>query len=164
MVIRMEATIDVSGIYKTFDGLEREILFALNEYGAKVMRLYLATVSNWKRRPKFEMDSDISSKEAYVVVGTNNDIYRFLHDGTKERWAVMSVDFQPKTHPRVLGVGPGQGKVVLRGRRQFGARPAQPGIKAREWTQEIIARDKGAFQKAMQEAFDRAVQKGGAGI
>lgn len=158
-MIRMEAVVEVQNPDAIFRSIEKEISFALSREGARFLQLYLATVANWKTKPQFEMDVDIEHDQASVTVGTNNDIYRFLHDGTKERWALMSDDFEPKTHPRILGVGPGQGSVILRGRSQFGQRAAQPGIKAREWTQEIIKREEKNFQKNMQAAIDKAVGK-----
>jgi hypothetical protein len=167
MVIRATAIIDTKGITDTFELIESEINAALAGEGDRFLTLYEATVSNWKKKPVFQMIVETRRSEASVVVGTDNDIYRFLHDGTKERWALMSDDFQPKTHPRILGVGPGQGRLILRGRGGFaraGRQDPQPGIKAREWTQEIIKRESAPFARNMQLAFDRAVQKGGAQV
>jgi hypothetical protein len=166
-MITAKVIIDTKGIQDTFDGIEREISFGLAKEGARVMRLYMATVANWKVKPEFQMDIYQDSNEASVVVGTNNNVYRFLHDGTKERWALMTSDFEPKTHPRILGVGPGAGGTVLRGRTAFAkaGRPnPQPGIEAREWTEEIIKREEKNFQSNMQAVFDNAVRKGGAQV
>ena len=134
MVIRMTAFIDTKGIEATFKGIEDEIDAALAGEGDRILKLYEATVSNWKVRPDFEMAVQTGRDEASLVIGTNNKIYRFLHDGTRQRWALMSFDFQPKTYRRVLGVAPGSGRAVLRGRKQFakaGRFEPQPGIVAR---------------------------------
>jgi hypothetical protein len=166
-MITMKAVIDTKGIQDTFDGIEREISFGLAREGARFMRLYMATVANWEVKPEFSLDVYQDSNEASVVVGTNNNVYRFLHDGTRQRWALMTDPFEPKTFVRILGVGPGSGGTVLRGRTAFAkaGRPTfQPGIKAREWTQEIIKREEKNFEANMQAVFDNAVQKGGAQV
>jgi len=168
-MIRMEVTIDTKGIEQTFEDIEAEITTSLFKEGKRFNDLYYATVSNWKVKPEFEISVDVGRDEASVFVGTNNMIYKYLHDGTKVRWALMSDPFEPKTHPRILGVGPGVGHVVARGRSGFakaGIPEARPGIRAREWSQEIVKRENQSkqFEKNMQTAFDRAVRKGGAQV
>lgn len=113
---------------------------------------YDKTIASWKARPIFTIEYKSTPEGEEVIISTDNNIYRFLHDGTKIRWAVMSSDFEPKTSHRLLGSGPGKGRAILRGAKAMGKAGIQtpmPGIKAREWTQEILRIYEPRFQDDM---------------
>ena len=130
----------------------------LARWGKKFKGEYDKTTATWVSRPQFATEIAVSDDEMSVQVSTTDNVYRFLHDGTKVRWAIMSSDFEPKTQPRILGSRPGRGTVVLRGKSVM--KEPQPGIQARNWTQEIIKNEEKNFTKDMIKALNDAVAKG----
>jgi len=120
---------------------------------AKIFKVeYLKTHANWPRQPVWHIKYESTTEGESVTIYTNNNIYRFLHDGTKVRWAVMSNPFTPKTSYRLLGSGPGKGKAILKGAKAMGKAGIQapmPGIEARRWTDEILRVHENRFQDSM---------------
>ena len=117
---------------------------------------YRKTTASWKRQPIFTMKFESLPEGEQVIIGTDNIIYRYLHDGTKVRWAVMTPDYEAKTVPRLLGSRPGKGYAHLRGQKKMfeaGYLEAKPGIDAREWTKRIIE----IYEKPFQTSMDKVV-------
>lgn len=165
-VIQMKAiTMDVNRARLAMSKVRQAAQGELFRQGERYLKLYLATTANWKgRKPSWEVQTKIGADQMSVSITTDDKIYRFLHDGTRERWAVMSSDWSSQTVPRILGSAPGRGVVVFRGKRVMNARGYQrpmPGIKAREWTQEIIERDGEKFKNAMEKAILGAIPSHG---
>lgn len=124
-------------------------------WGKRFQDIYKKTVASWKKKPVFDIQIQLDTNAWTLTVFTENNIYRFLHDGTSERWALMSDDFVPKTVPRLLGSNPGAGVAVFKGKKQMQAHglEAQKGIDAREWTQEIIKQEEKRFIESIEKAF-----------
>ena len=113
---------------------------------------YEKTTATWKVKPVFTIKYESTPEGEFATISTDNNIYRFLHDGTKIRWAVMSNPFVPKTSHRLLGSGPGKGKAILKGAKAMGKAGIQapmPGIEARRWTDEILRVHENRFQDSM---------------
>jgi len=79
--------------------------------------------------------------------------FRWLNEGTRVRHAVMSKDFRPKTRHRTIGSRRGRGGMVFVSRKI-----RLPGIKAREWTDEIRKRRTPKFQVKVERTF-KAITK-----
>lgn len=137
--------------------LERQLIREAEAVG----KLYEKTISTWNNKPTFNTVKDFGTKELSITISTESDIYRFLHDGTAKRFAIMSKGWVSKTTPQVLSSGPGAGFVVLRGKT---VSPPRPGIKAREWTRFIIRDREGKFRVNMEQAVTRGLNKSGAVI
>ena len=92
-------------------------------------------------------------------IWTDEDLMSYLNFGTRERWAVMSPDWSSKTAPNFIGAGPGNGRVVVRGKRAMMAKGIRPraGIKARNWDKAIAKARKPIFRATMQDAIDKAL-------
>jgi hypothetical protein len=60
---------------------------------------------------------------------------------------VLSPDWSPKTKPRVLGSGPGSGRLLYASKKI-----SKPPYEARKFTEEIIKVRQPEFQKRMQHA------------
>lgn len=108
----------------------------LNDTGRDIKAQMLAPTLTWET---VKVSVKIERGPGSVLAYTENKIWMFLDEGTRERWAIVSPDFESKTTPRDLTAGSGYGKVLLRGkanllRHGYGA---QPGIEAREWLQLI---------------------------
>lgn len=127
-------------------------------------------VATWKEKPKFikrvVVGNQAGGALAKKVTGnaggvmlevlTLSDIFRFLDEGTKIRYATMTKNFQAKTRPRHIGSVRGRGGLLFISRQ----RP-RPGIKAREFTSTIHAKWQPRFFKAMQAALQRGAVKSG---
>ena len=160
-VIQMKAITDINAARLQMTKVRQAAQVELQKQGQRYHKLYEQTTANWKgTRPPFTVQVDLGADEWKVTIWTDDKIYRFLHDGTAERWAVMSDDWASQTTPHVLGSSPGRGVVVFRGRRTMGKAGYQapmPDIKAREWTQEIVAQDGTKFKDAMEKAILGAI-------
>ena len=124
----------------------------LHKWAGLFKNEYDKTIATWKVRPIFTIKYESTAEGESAIISTDNNIYRFLHDGTKIRWAIMSADFSAKTTPHVLGSNMGSGRAILKGRKAMGKagiQTAMPGIKAREWTQEILRLYETKFQTDM---------------
>ena len=47
---------------------------------------FYLTVNTWKHQPDFEKIVEIGSAAISILVGTDNEIYRYVNDGTKRHW------------------------------------------------------------------------------
>jgi hypothetical protein len=144
-----------------------ELLNALRKSNTKTLQAFKRTTATWQRPPKWEKQISLAGGKAMARVFTESDIYRFIDEGTKIRWALMSSrpPWQSKTAPYRLDSGPGRGHVVLAGRRAFarhGLGP-RPGIAARHFSRTIRRMLEKEFPPDMQEAINRGLEKAGCG-
>ncbi len=126
------------------DAVER----GLDRAAEEVQRDFGFTTETWEEHhPVFEIIS-VPSKR---TIQTNDDIYRFLNDGTAIRYATMTNPFAPKTEPGVIGSQAGVGRLNYISR----ARP-RPGIIAREFDKAIAERfQQGRLAEILQEEISK---------
>jgi hypothetical protein len=119
-----------------FGEVKTRILNVLKKYEKDILKSMENTVATWTYPSQFYTSKSYKGGYAQVSITTDDEIWGYLNEGTSERWALMSRDWQSKTVPGSLTSRGGYGKVVMRGRKKFMARGmgAQPGIEAREWT------------------------------
>lgn len=91
-----------------------------------------------------------------VEVYTESEIYGYVDEGTRVRFATMTPDFQPKTRPRRIASYRGRGGVAYIDRRRL-----RPGIKAREFSKTIREKWHPRFREQMQAAVDKAARESG---
>lgn len=143
------------------DEVRKQLLNELRAEGRDVKKLYEPTVATWTGdKPKFEILIGLTGKEASVLVGPNGSEealkkFKFLDEGTRIRWALMSSDWKSKTKPGKLRSGAGRGKVVVVGKKAM-KRP-RPGIQARNWTVTIQKQRRKPFTKRMIKAKNRGL-------
>ena len=160
--------IQVKAIYppKMRPDLYKQAMIAeLGRQSDQVLRLYLATTRTWKHKPKFRVDFKYGNEPvregggAAFAVMTDDEIFHYVDQGTKGPYPIPRVarpgkrlafrtKYRAKTRRRVLGSGAGGSSGDL-------VRPTQvmhPGIKARQFTQEIQKRRRAPFFRAMKEA------------
>lgn len=118
-----------------------------------VKRALERTTATWDTKVFFKIDTHNYAEEFSHTVSTDNEIFRFVNDGTSVRYWVMTKDFQPKTTPRVIGSRAGQG-----GKAYFWSKGA-PGIEPREFVDEIMDRREVQHQLNMERIFIRVVEK-----
>jgi hypothetical protein len=83
-------------------------------------------------------------------LSTESDIYRYLDEGTRVRYAHMTPNFVPRTSPGSFNVGPKVGGVAFIDK----SRPL-PGIKARKWTEATAKKTEDKAKKL----FEAAIKK-----
>jgi len=125
----------------------------LKEEVGIVTRMLQAVTRTWEHDVDFTYDIRTYGDTFSVIVTTKDEIFWYLNNGTDERYAVMSQDFEPKTHVRTIGSQIGRG-----GRVGFVETPL-PGIEAREWIDEIAKRREKDFQKKMSRTFNSLVDR-----
>lgn len=149
------------------EAIRQEMLRELEKQGKETEREFNKTVASWNGdKPKFESLVNLTGNSAELLTGpTGNkkalDKFKWLDEGTRIRWAVMSKGWQSKTRRRFVGSGGGRGRVVIMGRRAMQKRhiAPRPGIEAREWTPTIQARRKPKFISAMLAATRRGADR-----
>lgn len=78
--------------------------------------------------------------DAYVGIFTDSDIFYYLNNGTRERWAVLSPNWVSKTSYKTWKSGAGRGIVIAKGKKQMTALgySVRPGIAGRKWVELAI--------------------------
>lgn len=111
--------------------------------GNAMKRDFEATTATWKHKPVFTVDVSTKGQGPAVLVGTSDQIYGYVNDGTKphvirpKRGRVLrfASGYTAKTSPGVIGSGAGGAS----GGAIFSRQVNHPGTKARNFD-EIIAK------------------------
>lgn len=120
----------------------------------QALRDFRATTSTWNHKPHFSVDYDADA----VTVGTDDARYAGINDGVGRhpitahgRWLVFQSSYHAKTSPGSLssGYSSRSGSKVL-------ARSVQHHIKARHFTDVILARTERPFINRMFDAIVKA--------
>lgn len=143
------------------DAIRLELLNALRAEGRDIKKEYEKTTKTWKRKPNFETLIGLTGKDASVLVGTDSSVYKFVDEGTRIRWALMSADWKSKTKPKKIGSTRGSGRVIIAGRRAMQRRniKPRPGIKAREFSETIRKQRRKKFTRRMVKAMQQGAKK-----
>lgn len=145
------------------DAIRAEIEAALEKEGKEVKQRYEKTTATWKHKPKFEILTDVSGDEAQVLVGTDDEIYGYVDQGTRPHvisarrapTLAFQTGFQPKTKPRQIKSY--RGKKF--GPRVFPRQVRHPGTKAREFSDRIAEMRRRPFTRLMIQALQRGSKK-----
>jgi len=117
------------------------VLNALKETARDINIRLMMIVSTWEHKPVFSKPKiRYAGGDAHVTISTNSDIFRYLDEGTRIRWALLSRDWRSKTSPGGgYQSGSGQGHVWLKGRNSIlsAGLSAGHGIEARNWTGQL---------------------------
>ena len=146
------------------DGFRTATLNALRAEGRDVKKEYEKTTKTWKKKPEFEVLIGLTRRvpgSASVLVGTDNEIYRYVDEGTKGHYVpksgVATMKFRPgykaKTRPKQIKSYKGGAfgdKIVRRGRWWV------KGIVAREFSPTIQKRRRKPFTRRMVKAMQKA--------
>lgn len=102
--------------------------------GKRALALFRSSVSTWRNKPEFTVETEASGDTITVLAGTDDPVYGYLDRGTSVRYAVMSADWRSKTRPGSLQSVMGRGRVVV-----ISKRIPRPGIQARHFSEQIRA-------------------------
>ena len=147
-MIKMKAVLAGNKALRHIEQVQRAWAKELLLEGRDIKKEYEKTTSTWKHHITFNIRPHTTGRvNWYVNVWAKNRIYWFVHEGIAVMHAVFSNDWEPKTQPKILGSGPGRGKVVR-------IRPEYKGplYKPREFTEAIIEVRQPLFQKRMEHA------------
>jgi hypothetical protein len=147
------------------DVFRLEFLTGLHDIEKPIVKDHNKTTDTWKgEKPEFKSAISLKQPGPTLVVepsgGSPEGVkkWNWLNKGTKVRYAVMSPDFRPKTRTRFIGSGAGRGKMLFVSKKH-----PMPGIKAREWTEEITRIWMPKFKRRMEQAMQDAARKSGHG-
>jgi hypothetical protein len=126
------------------------------------------TTRTWKHRPEFVAEMDLEGPGPTVMVGTDDEIYRYVDEGTKPhiirpvhgKRLVFQGGYSAKTAPHVIGSQEGGAF----GDRVFATEVHHPGNEAREFTKDIQKRWQPRFKARMEDAMRKAAQESGHGV
>ena len=149
------------------DAFRLEFLTMMHEMEREIKKDFKETTKTWDTNVEFV--SIISLKGGpSVLVGTDNEIYRMVNDGTKahdiapkgKKRLAYQVQFVPKTAPGVIGskAGGKSGNYTYRGLVHH------PGFKARAFDKVITKKWTPRFKRRAEEAMRIAAQKSGHGV
>jgi len=116
-----------------------------------------STTETWASKPNFKRKTEMLFYANAIVgeVWTEDKVYKFISGGTSKRYAVMTKDFVSKTIPGRIPARKGRG-----GRSFFlkkSSRP-RPGIQAREFPKQIVAKRKDAYKRILERSMRQAIR------
>ena len=151
----------------------KEILFAVGKTAKDVKKDFEKTTKTWKKKPVFEIVIAIGPKSADFLVGTDDEIYSYVDQGTKPhpifagiytgksnkkslyfQWAGPG-SYSAKTVPNVLGSrsGGSSGPMVNK------AWVDHPGTEPRNFSKMIKRIWTPIYKKRIEQAISRANKK-----
>ena len=147
------------------EAVQEELQKAMAEAGAGMVADFRATTATWKHKVNFEVVTDIAGNEVSVLAGTDDEIYRYVDEGTRPHIIVpvraKRLRFQPgyvaKTTPGVIGsqAGGSYGDEVLR------RHVMHPGTEARRFSETIAKKWRIHFLRLVLAAVQRGIKRAG---
>lgn len=103
------------------EAFTQAITAAAHEAGKEIKKDFEATTKTWNHKPQFVKEVDTKASPVQVLVGTDDEIYRYVDEGTKphpifagiytgksnKRALAFPSAFTPKTKPNVIGSSQG---------------------------------------------------------
>lgn len=123
----------------------------------KVSDTFSGSDRRYSGKPQYKKKFGIEGGSLIASTTTDDERMLWLNWGTKERWAIMSDDWQSKTRVLRLSTNAGRGRVVARGRRAM--QQARRGITARRFDIAIRLKRQVPFQLNAVKAMARAARK-----
>lgn len=145
--------------------LRKELGKAAQEAGKILKRDHEKVVSSWKHKVKFGYVYDVSvdgiSANVYAY-GANAKIFFWVNDGTKphiirpkrSKYLKFRTNYKPKTARGGFG-GPGKAEGGWVSAKEV----HHPGIRAREFTKQIVRRARPRFRRLTEAAFRKAIRR-----
>lgn len=148
------------------DAMRLELLNAMRRMGTKIKADFESTTATWSHKPRFEVMVSLTQPGPTVVVDTNDEIYRYVAEGTKPhvirprtpggRLAFPGT-YRAKTTPGVIGSQAGGGS----GETRFARVVNHPGTEARNFHKLIAKKWQPKFKREMEDAMRTVAAKSG---
>lgn len=146
--------------------VEKELLTFADDFANEMLLDFELTTAFWEHQVKFEKLVEVRGGNIEILVGTDDEIYGYVNEGTRPHVIKPKAPGYPlsfmiggkaKTTPKqipsskgVLGNIPVKAMVVH-----------HPGTKAREFDKQIQKKYEKKFQNTAQKALDRAIKRAG---
>ena len=151
------------------DALRLALLNAMRREATAIKKDFDATVKTWDHSVKFEQVISLAGGGPQVLVGTDDEVYRYVDEGTKPHdivpkkpggILVFPGTFTSKTVPGVIGSRAGYkgGEIIKR------PRVHHPGTKARRFTEIIKGKWEKRFKSDMEDVMKAAARDSGHGV
>jgi hypothetical protein len=138
---------------------------AMEQTAKDILFDYEATAWNWKHKVKFKKVLAVGPNSLDVLVGTDDEIYGYVDQGThihdivpkrKGGYLAFKVGGSPKTQPGVMVSGSGQPGTV-----QVFAKKVRVKTRARRFSKTIQKEWDKKFKNRMEKAMNEAVKVSG---
>jgi len=153
------------------DKLRLTLLNEMRKVGTEMKQDFEKTTKTWKNKPKFTADISLTPPGPQLMVGTDNEIYGYVSEGTKPHAIFAGIytgksnkkalafpsKSSPKTKPGVIASSGGSrgGTTIVRPYVQH------PGIKPRKFEEAIEKIWKPKFKTRMEAAMRKVAQESG---
>ena len=147
------------------DVFAREFRVVANETERELRKLFDQTTATWEHGVKWIRRSKVSGRVVEVVVGTNDEIYKYVSVGTRPHLIPRTpktagalrfrTGYTPKTTPGVLRSRAGG----ARGDYAYAKQVRHPGTDARKFAETIAKEFERPFKKIVDDAMRRAARK-----
>jgi hypothetical protein len=125
--------------------------------GDKALELFAKTVRTWNTETSFWYRSAQTNEGVKLAFFTDNPKYKFVDEGTRVRYAVMTPGFVAKSKTNVINSFKGTGGFWFLMRK--GMQP-KPGLVARNFSQIITERTSPAFRGALERELSELLETG----
>ena len=141
-----------------------EITKEVNRTAKDVKKDFEKTTKTWKKKPVFEIVIAIGPKSADFLIGTDDEIYGYVDQGTRPHVILptkpggvlaFQSKFSPKTVPNVLGSRSGRSG----GNTVFSRGVIHPGTEPRNFSKMIKRIWTPIYKKRIEQAISRANKK-----
>lgn len=153
------------------DALRKVLTKGMEEQAKEILKDFEATTDTWEHDVKFTQELNLVPHGPEVLVGTDDEVYGYVNDGTrphpifsKGTWPLKfqwggKGSYKAKTKPRVIGSFEGgpSGPIV---RRMY---VSHPGTAARHFDEEIEKKQAPRFKRRMEQAMRDAAKASGHG-
>lgn len=148
-----------------------QLLNEMRRMGTEVKRDFEKTTATWKHKPAFEQTISLTGPGPVMLVGTDDEIYRYVSKGTRphpifagiytgrssKTVLAFSSRSTPKTSPGVIGSSAGsRGAVDV-----FVPYVEHPGTKPRRFEETIEEKWTPKFKRRMERALRDGARKSG---
>lgn len=152
------------------DKMRLELLTEMNAIGSDIQKDFEKTTKTWDHKVKFEIVKSIPTNlgRVEIFVGTNDRIYQYVDEGTREHIIQPKGDYplefrsryKRKTTPNVIGSK--QGGAF--GEKRYAYWVIHPGNKPANLSETIAKTWQKRMKRRMEKAMRRAVQASGHAI
>lgn len=143
----------------------REFRSVADETERELQKMFDQTTETWEHRVAWIRRNKVSGAVMEVIVGTNDEIYKYVSAGTrphlipsvpKTRGSLrFRTGYTAKTRPGVLRSGPGG----ARGDYAYAKQVRHPGTDARRFAENVAKEFERPFKRLIDEAMRRAARK-----
>lgn len=154
----------VAGEFELFGrDLDNAMEAAGKQIGRYILGYYHAVTMTWNHKPKFDMEMETADGLVSVAVGTDDDIFRYVDEGTRPHIIrakpggilAFQSGYNAKTQPGSLTskAGGAFGPFV------FAQEVRHPGTRARGFTAEITRRTERTAPQMIEREIDKALTR-----